>query len=622
MTAGSSRPYTSGSSGNSGKQRVIVCYNCKGEGHMSKQCTKPKKRRDKQWFKDKVLLVQAQANGQVLQEKKLEFLADPGIAETSSTQYAIALMANLSLYGSDNLVEIKKLKHTLFERFKEKESLEQKVTLLTNDFQKEESQNINRELALEKQVKELNNIVFKRNQSAQTVHMLTKPQFFYNHSTRQALGFQNPCYLKRAQQLKPKLYNGSVIEKSNAIVIHDSEETLMLVEKSRSKMIQKQNKPIMSKKKVNTKPVDYADLNQHSKNFETRFVPQAELSAEQAFWSRYSVQPEEPNLSVSTDIVEVLKELPKVSMVNSSLKKLKFHLASFDMVVKERTTATALMEAVKQHCAKKNKFQDKIKTVLKDNERLLEQVISVDIVNIVVHDHVNSADKTVKEKVLVITALKETLSKLKGKVVVNEAVSLHSIDPELLKIDVAPLAPKLRTKLMAVTPKNNNKNIRSTKHIPLSRNTSAKTTASTNIVFNTPVLSSTGVNLLSSASGSQPQGNTKNDRIQRAPSKDKNNKLEDHHRTVRPSLNKKKGVVDTKAISSVTNSKLNVNADLKCATCNGCLFFDNHDSCVLAYINSVNASLKSKSVKKPVNRKIWQPTGKMFTTVGHIWRPT
>nr|GFC70613.1 hypothetical protein [Tanacetum cinerariifolium] len=46
MTAGSSRPYTSGSSGTSGKQRVIVCYNCKGEVHMSKQCTKPKRKRD------------------------------------------------------------------------------------------------------------------------------------------------------------------------------------------------------------------------------------------------------------------------------------------------------------------------------------------------------------------------------------------------------------------------------------------------------------------------------------------------------------------------------------------------------------------------------------------------
>nr|GFA59409.1 hypothetical protein [Tanacetum cinerariifolium] len=53
---------------------------------------------------------------------------------------------------------------------------------------------------------------------------------------------------------------------------------------------------------------------------------------------------EEPNLSINTTIVEVPRELPKVSMVNSSLKKLKFHLASFDMVIKERTTATAITE--------------------------------------------------------------------------------------------------------------------------------------------------------------------------------------------------------------------------------------------------------------------------------------
>nr|GFB34544.1 hypothetical protein [Tanacetum cinerariifolium] len=91
MSAGSSRPFASGSGGASRKQRVIVCYNCKGEGHMSKQCTKPKRKRDAEWFKDKVLLVQAQANGQVLHEEELEFLADPGIAESSSNQTVVAL---------------------------------------------------------------------------------------------------------------------------------------------------------------------------------------------------------------------------------------------------------------------------------------------------------------------------------------------------------------------------------------------------------------------------------------------------------------------------------------------------------------------------------------------------
>nr|GFB10939.1 hypothetical protein [Tanacetum cinerariifolium] len=50
---GSSRPYTSVPGGAPGKQRVIVCYNCKGEGHMSKKCTKPRRKRDAEWFKDK-----------------------------------------------------------------------------------------------------------------------------------------------------------------------------------------------------------------------------------------------------------------------------------------------------------------------------------------------------------------------------------------------------------------------------------------------------------------------------------------------------------------------------------------------------------------------------------------
>nr|GFC77087.1 pyruvate, phosphate dikinase regulatory protein, chloroplastic [Tanacetum cinerariifolium] len=56
-----------------------------------------------------------------------------------------------------------------------------------------------------------------------------------------------------------------------------------------------------------------------------------------------------------------------------------------------------------------------------------------------------------QEKVLVITALKEQLDKLKGKVVLSEAVSLNLIDPELLKVDVTPVVPKLRKNRTAHT---------------------------------------------------------------------------------------------------------------------------------------------------------------------------
>ncbi|GKF83191.1 hypothetical protein Tco_0244847, partial [Tanacetum coccineum] len=164
--------------------------------------------------------------------------------------------------------------------------------------------------------------------------MLTKPQFFYDNTTKQALGFQNPVYLQKAQQSKPKLYVGDIIVQTNPIVISDLEETLTLVEESLSKMLLKHKNYTMLEKKrqVDTTPIDYAALNQLYKDFSTRFVLQTELSAKQVFWSQNYVNSSEPTLSIRPTNVEVPTELPKVSMVNTSLKKHKHHLANFDVV--------------------------------------------------------------------------------------------------------------------------------------------------------------------------------------------------------------------------------------------------------------------------------------------------
>nr|GEX70402.1 retrovirus-related Pol polyprotein from transposon TNT 1-94 [Tanacetum cinerariifolium] len=63
-------------------------------------------------------------------------------------------------------------------------------------------------------------------------------------------------------------------------------------------------------KKVNFKPVNYAILNQLSKDFGKRFVPQTELAAEQAFWLKSSSCSEEPSTSstpVKTNVPKTLK---------------------------------------------------------------------------------------------------------------------------------------------------------------------------------------------------------------------------------------------------------------------------------------------------------------------------
>ncbi|GJZ79513.1 hypothetical protein Tco_0644350 [Tanacetum coccineum] len=180
----------------------------------------------------------------------------------------------------------------------------------------------------------------------------------------------------------------------------------------------------------------------------------------------------EPTLSIRPTNVEVPKELPKVSMVNTSLKKLKHHLANFDVVVKERTTPTAIdsqtktqvcllcevilkqipafnffcasfesitaieitwkwvkegddtplkdlfstfnqhlvdelfevqnvfyqmEQAVEQHRIESKTFEVKMNQVLNENEQLLEQVMSRDIVNLLVNSSVDNDSVNVHE---------------------------------------------------------------------------------------------------------------------------------------------------------------------------------------------------------------------------------
>ncbi|GJU23222.1 zf-CCHC domain-containing protein [Tanacetum coccineum] len=72
-----------------GQPRVMKCYNFQGEGHMARQCTQPKRPRNFAWFKEKLMLVEAQEVGQILDEEELAFLADPRIEEAPVAQQTI-----------------------------------------------------------------------------------------------------------------------------------------------------------------------------------------------------------------------------------------------------------------------------------------------------------------------------------------------------------------------------------------------------------------------------------------------------------------------------------------------------------------------------------------------------
>nr|GEU55480.1 retrovirus-related Pol polyprotein from transposon TNT 1-94 [Tanacetum cinerariifolium] len=110
-------------------------------------------------------------------------------------------------------------------------------------------------------------------------------------------------------------------------------------------------------------------------------------------------------------------------------------------------------------------FEIKMNQVLNKNERLLEQVINKDIMNIVVNSSMDNASvnmdeckkclkletellnkKDFIEKVTydkLFRNLKDVLRKLKGKDLVDNIITKHTIAPEMLKVDVDPIAPKL-----------------------------------------------------------------------------------------------------------------------------------------------------------------------------------
>nr|GEW21845.1 hypothetical protein [Tanacetum cinerariifolium] len=284
--------------------------------------------------------------------------------------------------------EIDTLKETLSNHVKEKRSLSKTLTVFKIESKEKESKYIDKEIVVRKQNKDLENIICMMYRPTQAIHMLMKPKVFYDDIHKQVIGYQNPFNLKKAQRIKPTLHDGSVIAKEHTVIfVIDDEETLILEEESRSKMLDKQNDPISIKQKINISPIDYSKLNKIKEDF----------------------------------------------------------------------------------------------------------------------------------------TLKNKLRKLKGKNIVDIAVSKPSatIAPGMFKLDIEPISHRLK----------NNMDSHETD--------SLKTKYS-----NKPLLTSIGVKPTTSTSGSKPSCNTKNNMITRPPSSNQKNKVEEHYRKTKSSLNKMNSIYE------------------------------------------------------------------------------
>nr|GEU31361.1 hypothetical protein [Tanacetum cinerariifolium] len=512
------------------KQRTVVCYNCKGEGHKSKQCPKPKNKKDEVWFKDKHVIT----NNAAYQANDLDAF-DFDYDEINSAK--IALMANLSHYGSDNLAEVHNPDKVINQAVQAMLISEQSNIMNQSETKITSDSNI---IPYSKYTKLSAEQVFwsQNSVNSKEPNLSTRPTKVEvpKELLKVSMRIKSLCGNLKEETIKQELEE---IETINIELDH--RVTNLVTENKKLKQTYKQLHDSIKSSRIRSKK-QCDDL-----------IKQVKIKSAEN--SDLNVSLKEKVL-VMTALKDTLRKLKGKGVVDEAVtlhpidpELLKIDVAP--LAPKLRNNRTVHYDYLKH-------TQEETATLreIVENERLLNPLnTSLDY-----------------------ASLKDTLRKLKGKAVVDEALNLHPIDLELLKIDVASLAPKLRNnrtahydylkhtqeetatlreivenerlinplntsldyackytkriqdlliilkqtgpcikdlgdKLMAVTPMNKTKKIRFTEPITSSGNTPIKTASSSNVVSNKPMISSTGVNLPTSASGSQPSGNTKKDRI-------------------------------------------------------------------------------------------------------------
>ncbi|GJU90046.1 hypothetical protein Tco_1302469 [Tanacetum coccineum] len=177
---------------------------------------------------------------------KLLWLLEQQEKYTPGASAKIALMANLSRNGSDALTEVHNQDNLNYDFFNQSEQI-MTSSEQSNDVSQTEtditsdsniipySQYLSENTAGRKHVQNSNSYcstccLIIGTICSKLFHMMTKSKICYDHSSKQAIGFEKPFYLKKAWESKPKLYDGNTILKMDTIVIPDSDETLELSE--------------------------------------------------------------------------------------------------------------------------------------------------------------------------------------------------------------------------------------------------------------------------------------------------------------------------------------------------------------------------------------------------------
>nr|GFC27010.1 hypothetical protein [Tanacetum cinerariifolium] len=222
-----------------------------GVGHFARNYIARPRRKDAAYLQTQLLIAQKEEAGIQLKAEEYDLMvATADLDEIEEVNANCILMANLQhastsgtqtdkapVYDSDGSAEYTKLLEPILEQHQvphNDNNVISKVTSveqggeiveqhpanfeeaqkkkLKSNFKTREDELLDKQIQLEKKIKELNNILVKMGQSIQTIHMLSpKPDSFYHTKQKMALGYQNLFYLKKAQKKQQSLYDGKVL---------------------------------------------------------------------------------------------------------------------------------------------------------------------------------------------------------------------------------------------------------------------------------------------------------------------------------------------------------------------------------------------------------------------------
>nr|GEU68771.1 hypothetical protein [Tanacetum cinerariifolium] len=499
-------------------------------------------------------------------------------------------------------------------------SLMEEKKKLKHDFKTQEDRYLDKEVDLKAKIKYLENILLKRDQTFQTMHMLNlKPDSFYHPDQKIALGYPDPSYLKKAQLKQQSLYTGNMLlEEHYPPAVYDSEETLELAQESREKFLKKE-----------IKPANYAKINHLS----GVFVPQMTKSKEELCLSNIS------NMVTVSKMISIpnedLSDDTTPSVARKFLNELKNSFVTLQCVVKQKMTLEVhnwsssahkevyklisheialiinqvdarvqnfeiqfLQEAVKfvrdfKSLAKEaDESLDKQKSLELKIKRLLKVSVSHDIMFIVQNGFVDVPSDLQTE----LDRMKEKLEHCILKKEKEYAVlwnNCNVIAPGMFKIDPS------QTSRVDLVP--NDQSSASSRTNPIT-NFQRHVTFKENVSSDTVNASSTGLVHTARTKRPQPKGNTRNARVPSAASKSsevkKNVTVEDHRRILLLSKNQKT------MSSECNNIKLviwNDKSKIICGTGKQCLVTANHDACLLSSVNALNSRENNMCANVPLS---------------------